>query len=122
MFEESNMIGLGFTYESCVMMFNILALHMKEYFSDTIISKTFVTIDTFHFNIFILENTLFNTFNIILEKTIFECINNLNILKLNLHSRALSYVIERFSSCIFLAMIYSNVKFKYIPLLIIDNK
>ena len=58
-----------------------------------------------------------------MEKTILEVTENLDQQKnLVLHSRALSYSIERFSSCIFLAMIKCGARFGELPIMMIDNK
>ena len=105
------------------MMFNILSYHMKQHFNDIDIAKTFECKNTYHFNLFILKNDLFNLYSSILEKTVFECIDNLNKMSnLNLDSRALGYVIERFSSNIFLALSYQGFKFQHMIMLMVNNK
>lgn len=124
MFVQSSAMNLGLSYNLCKKIFSILNKHMLQFFDFDICEKVYHDFNTYHFNISILNLKLFDVYNQILEKTIFECLDILKIQfnDLKLHDRAFSYVIERFSSCIFIAFILSGYKFAEIPILMVENK
>lgn len=58
-----------------------------------------------------------------MEKTVFSCMDILKPHRDKLDARALSYAIERFSSCIFIAMFASKIaKFGMLPIFMFQNK
>lgn len=124
MINESNFLNLKFTVDHCNMMFSELKQSMKSFFTDDIISKSFLQTNTFHFNLFVLNSELFDIYNKIMNDCISKIINNLKIDNqlYHLHQRSIAYATERFSSCIFFAMIFSGKKFIQLPMLMIDNK
>ena len=116
-------LRLGFTYEMCKSMFDVLREAMLQCFQEDVVNMSYAANSTFHFNIFILKRELFFMYNDIMCKTVQQCMKLLQQSRAMLVDRALSYVIERFSSCIFIAMAISKkAKFGMLPLLVLENK
>lgn len=114
---------LGFTYDMCKQIFIALRNAMSQHFSEEQINAAFNAKSTFHFNMFILKRELFFLYSQIMEKTVFSCMDILKPHRDKLDARALSYAIERFSSCIFIAMFASKIaKFGMLPIFMFQNK
>lgn len=79
--------------------------------------------NTFHFNMFVLREDLFDEYSQAVDHVVMEMVKHIDDTKIEgLHKRLFGYVIERLSSCIFIMMALSKkAKFIECPILLLDK-
>ena len=80
--------------------------------------------NTFHFNMFVLRKDLFSEYSQAVDYVVMETVKHIDDTKIEgLHKRAIAYVIERLSSCIFIMMALSKkAKFIECPILLLEKE
>lgn len=124
MLRESEHLHLGLSMQQCEEMFSVLKKHMLKHFKEDAVDLSFKQIETFHFNVFVLQRDLFEAYSQIMSGCMLELAEQYQKLaaEKKVSERVLAYCSERFSSCIFIAMASSGRDFAVLPMLMIENK
>lgn len=124
MFKESEWLKLGMSQQLCQKIFWILKDFCKDHYEDDVIELSFKQLNTFHFNMFILERSLFEEYCQTIDHVVMEVIKFIDDEKIQgLHTRLFGYIIERLSSCLFFMMQLSGkAKFGECQILLLEKK
>lgn len=124
MFKESEWLKLGMSQQLCQNIFQILKDFCKNKYEDKIIDFSFKQLNTFHFNMFVLERSLFEEYCQTIDYVVVESIKLIDADKIQgLHSRLFGYIIERLSSCLFFMMQFSRkAKFRECQILLLEKE
>lgn len=124
MLRESEHLHLGLSMQQCEEMFSVLKKHMLKHFKEDAVDLSFKQIETFHFNVFVLQRDLFEAYSQIMSGCMLELAEQYQKLaaEKKVSERVLAYCSERFSSCVFIAMAASGRDFAVLPMLMIENK
>lgn len=124
MLAESNWLKLGLDLPLCQKIFQLLKDFCKDKYEDQVIEASFKQINTFHFNMFILERQLFEEYCQAVDYVVVEMVKFIDAKKIQgLHSRLFGYVIERLSSCLFFMMQLSGkAKFGECQILLLEKE
>ena len=124
MFKESEWLKLGMSQPLCQKIFQILKDFCKDRYEDDVIELSFKQLNTFHFNMFVLERSLFEEYCQTIDHVVMEAVKFIDDEKIQgLHSRLFGYIIERLSSCLFFMMQLSGkAKFGECQILLLEKE
>ena len=119
---ESKWLKLEIPEELCKIIFNFLASSCSKHFTEENVRNAMLQTSTFHFNVFVLEKSLFQQYVEIVDGVVSKSIEYIDANKIErLHPRVFGYVIERLSSCVFFMMMQAGKKFAEIPVTLFDK-